>query len=188
MELCKISSRVVELESYQLSNKEIVYSSFVENINFCRKHNLNFSIFKRNIEQYVSSFCNNDSTHRIIGRAVLKWLESEEYTEELLAKFKEADLSLSYNLRKVMNVKLRELSKLESEFLKDQCIDEIMLDKIICSLYQSGYLKNVELDQIQISNISRKSDSLASHLENSRHWYTTLNSISKQKFMPSTWF
>jgi hypothetical protein len=188
MELCKISSRVVELESYQLSNKEIVYSSFVENINFCRKHNLNFSIFKRNIEQYVSSFCDDNSTHRIIGNAILKWLESEEYTEELLVKFKEADLSLSYNLRKVMNVKLRELSKLEAEFLKDQCIDEIMLDKIICSLYQSGYLKNVELDQIQISNISRKSDSIASHLENSKHWYTTLHSISKQKFMPSTWF
>jgi hypothetical protein len=188
MELCRISSRVVELETYQLINKEIVYSSFVENINFCRKHNLNFSVFKRNIEQYVSSFCDDSSTHRIIGNAILKWLESEEYTEELLAKFKEADLSLSYNLRKVMNVKLRELSKLEAEFLKDQCIDEIMLDKIICSLYQSGYLKNVELDQIQISNISRKSDSIASHLENSKHWYTTLHSISKQKFMPSTWF
>ena len=205
MELCRMSSRVVELEtcqwtacknaeigvceqSHQLVNKEIVYSSFVENINFCRKHNLNFPVFKRNIEQYVSSFCNDKSRHRIIGNAILKWLESEEYTEELLAKFKEADLSLSYNLRKVMNVKLRELSKLESDFLKDQCIDEIMLDKIICSLYQSGYLKNVELDQIQISNISRKSDSIASHLENSKHWYTTLQSISKQNFMPSTWF
>ncbi len=87
-----------------------------------------------------------------------------------------------------MNVKLKELSSLEAEFLKDKCIDEIMLDKIICSLYQNGYLKNIELDQIQVSNISRKSDSIASHLENSKHWYTTLYSISKQKFMPSTWF
>ena len=182
MELCRISSRVVELESYKLIDKELVYSSFVENINFCRKHNLNFLVFKRNIEQYVSSFCDDNSKHRIIGNAILKWLENEEYTEELLNKFKEADLSLSYNLRKIMNVRLKELSILEAEFLKDRCIDEIMLDKIICSLYQSGYLKNIELDQIQISNISRKSDSIASHLENSRHWYTTLNSISKQKF------
>jgi hypothetical protein len=160
----------------------------VENINFCRKHNLNFLVFKRNIEQYVSSFCDDNSKHRIIGNAILKWLENEEYTEELLNKFKEADLSLSYNLRKIMNVRLKELSSLEAEFLKDRCIDEIMLDKIICSLYQSGYLKNIELDQIQISNISRKSDSIASHLENSRHWYTTLNSISKQKFALAAWF
>ena len=87
-----------------------------------------------------------------------------------------------------MNVRLKELSILEAEFLKDRCIDEIMLDKIICSLYQSGYLKNIELDQIQISNISRKSDSIASHLENSRHWYTTLHSISKQKFALAAWF
>ena len=188
MELCRISSRVVELESYKLIDKEIVYSSFVENINFCRKHNLNFLVFKRNIEQYVSSFCDDNSKHRIIGNAILKWLENEEYTEELLNKFKEADLSLSYNLRKIMNVRLKELSWLEAQFLKDRCIDEIMLDKIICSLYQSGYLKNVELDQIQISNISRKSDSIASHLENSRHWYTTLNSISKQKFALAAWF
>lgn len=188
MELCKISNRVIELEAYRLIDKEIVYSSFVENINFCRRHNLNFLIFKRNIEQYVSSFCDDNSTHRIIGNAILKWLESDEYTDELVAKFKKADLSLGYNLRKVMNAQLRELSKLEADFLKDQCIDEIMLDKLMCSLYQSGYLKNVELGQIQISNMSRKSDSIASHLENSRHWYTTLHSISKQKFMPITCF
>jgi hypothetical protein len=188
MELCKISNRVIALEAYNFTDKEIVYSSFAENINFCRKHNLNFPVFKRNIEQYVSSFCDDNSRHRIIGNAILKWLENEEYTEELLNKFKEADLSLSYNLRKIMNVKLKELSSLEVQFLKDRCIDEIMLDKIICSLYQSGYLKNIELDQIQISNISRKSDSIASHLENSRHWYTTLNSISKQKFALAAWF
>ena len=136
----------------------------------------------------MSSFCDDNSTHRIIGNAILKWLESEEYTEELLAKFKEVNLSLSYNLQKIMNVKLKELSTLEAEFIKDKCIDEIMLDKIIYSLYQNGYLKNIELGQIQISNISRKSGSIASHLENSRHWYTTLRSISTQKFSLAAWF
>jgi hypothetical protein len=188
MELCKISNRAIALEAYNLTDKEIVYSSFAENINFCRKHNLNFLVFKRNIEQYVSFFCNDKPMHRLIGKAMMKWLGNEEYTEELLSKFKEAGLSLSYHLRKIMNVKLKELSSLEAEFIKDKCIDEIMLDKIIYSLYQNGYLKNIELDQIQISNISRKSDSIASHLENSKHWYTTLQSISKQKFMPGTWF
>jgi hypothetical protein len=126
--------------------------------------------------------------HRMIGKAMLKWLGNEEYTEELVSKFKEVDLSLSYNLRKIMNLKLKELSTLEAEFIKDKCIDEIMLDKIIYSLYQNGYLKNIELDQIQISNISRKSGSIASHLENSRHWYTTLRSISTQKFSLAAWF
>jgi hypothetical protein len=188
MELCKISSKVIELETCKFIDKEIVYRSFVENMNFHRKHNLNFSVFKKNIEHYVSLFCNDELAHRITGKAVVKWLENEEYTEELLGKFKEFDFSLSYNMKKIMNAKLNELSTLEAEFLKDKCIDEIMLDKIIYSLYQNGYLKNIELDQIRISNISRKSDSIASHLENSRHWYTTLNSLSKQKFMPSTWF
>ncbi|MEB3314685.1 MAG: hypothetical protein VKK32_00520 [Candidatus Melainabacteria bacterium] len=188
MELCKISSKVIELETYKSIDKEIVYRSFVENMNFHRKHNLNFSVFKKNIEHYVSLFCNDELAHRITGKAMLKWLGNEEYTEELLGKFKEFDFSLSYNMKKIMNAKLDELSTLEAEFIKDKCIDEIMLDKIIYSLYQSGYLKNIELDQIQISNMSRKSDSIASHLENSRHWYTTLRSISIQKFSLAAWF
>lgn len=187
IELCKISDKVIELETHQQVGKEAVYNSFVESMNFYRKHNLSFDIFSKNIKQYVDTFCNDETMHRLIGDAVIKWLNNEQYTEELLCKFKECNFSLGYNLKKIMDTQINTLSKEEKEFLKAKCVDEIMLDKIICDLYRKGYLKDLKLGQIQISGANKKADSLASQLETSKYWYITLMSIEKQKFIPNFW-
>jgi len=184
----EICNKIIELETHYFISKEAVYQSFIEHFDFCRKHTLYFNNFKQSIEYYVKNFCNDEISHRIVGEAVLKWLNDSEYANELLAKCKEQNFSLSYNLRKIINNKITELSPEEKAFIKAQCVDEIMLDKIICNLYQNGLLENVELGKIQIPQQSkRKADNLAAQLEHSKRWYMILTSIEKKKFIPNSW-
>jgi len=167
IELCKSSINLIELETKNLIDKESVYKSFIENMNFYRKHNLNYESFKKNIEDYVNEFCNEELAHRIIGNDVQKWLNDEAYSEELINKFKEYDFSLSYNLKKIMKAKLARLNETEKNFLKDKCLDEIMLDQIFSSLFMSGYLNGSETKQM-----------FSKHIKETRYWYSIISSLA----------
>ena len=54
-------------------------------------------------------------------------------------------------------------------------------------LFNEGYLPDLSLDKIQI-NGHRKARNMASQIENSRYFYTSLESISRNEFTPNTWF
>ncbi len=187
IEFTRLASKIYELEEVEELSLTKVYSLFLDNLNFYRDHNLFFDELKKIINEYIDKNCQGEVSHRVIGRCTQKWLSSAEYSEELVSKFKEFNLSLSSNFTKIMNQKISELSFEEKEYIKAKCIDEIFTDRILCNLFSDGYLPDVSLDKIQL-NVSRKAKSMASQIENSRYLYTSLESISKNEFIPNTWF
>ncbi|NQY79957.1 MAG: hypothetical protein HRT47_06565 [Candidatus Caenarcaniphilales bacterium] len=187
IEFTKLSSKIYELEEVEKLNISTVYSIFFENLNFYRDHNIFFNQFRQIINEYIEGNCQGEVAHRVIGRCTQQWLSSSEYNEELVSKFKEFRLSLSTNFKKIMNENIRKLSVDEKEYIRAKCLDEIFKDKIICSLFNEGYLPEVSLDKIQV-NGHRKIKSMASQIEDSRYFYTSLQSINSNEFMPNTWF
>lgn len=109
------------------------------------------------------------------------------FSENLMDNFKDSNLSLSFHFTKIMNQKINELNINEKEYIKSKCLDEIFTDQILCKLFIEGYLPDLSLDKIQL-NLNRKAKSIASQIENSRYFYTSLESISKNVFIPNSWY
>ena len=186
IELSKLASRTNELEELNKLNKNSVYTVFMDTLNFYRSHDLFFSQFKKLLNEYIDIHCQGEVAHRVIGKSTQKWLDSQEYNEELIGKFKEYQLSLSANFKKIVNDSISRLDQNQKDYIRARCLDEIMSDKIICNLFDHGLLPDVALDRIKLSG-QRKAKSMASLIENSRYFYTSLMSIEQGQFISNSW-